>query len=164
MFTPPRAGWELPCARRLRTGRVRSDAHSCSANQSCYPQPQQTQRSVRREPLQTAGRTLAQQLPRHEREIESAHVNQGTLENILSSPQVGTPHASRLIGMRKAAFQKLPAPSQQLFSVFAANTSSVVVNRLLCFGLVLPTAASTIGLGNVCPNSTSRSACSVALL
>jgi hypothetical protein len=60
---------------------------------------------VGRESLQTAGHALALQLPRHQRQIDSAQVNQYALENIFSSAQVHAAHPAHFIGTPEAAFQ-----------------------------------------------------------
>jgi hypothetical protein len=48
-----------------------------------------------------------------QRQIESTHVNQLALENILASTQMHSPHTNRLIRMCEAACQQLSAPAQQ---------------------------------------------------
>src|SRR2546426_2627692 len=54
--------------------------------------------------------------------------------------------------MGETAFQKFPAPSQQLFSVLAANPPPVAVHRWLRLRFVLPTPPSTVRLRDVTPN------------
>src|ERR1035437_6140999 len=97
----------------------------------CEPKPRSRAaikaRESPREPLQAAGRALAQQLPHHQRQIESAQVNQHPLENIFSPPQVHTPHAARFVSVREATFQQLSAPPQQFFSMLATNPPPVAV-------------------------------------
>src|SRR5712664_3406896 len=103
-FTPSRA------VRIYYAGLVSGHEHreGCAfpfgAHQNRDPEAYESQQCVSREPLKTARRALAQQLPHHQRQVESAEVNQHALENIFSSAQVHAPHATRLISMREAAF------------------------------------------------------------
>jgi hypothetical protein len=57
-------------------------------------------------------RARSQELPRRQTQIERSYVNQLPFQNVLPSPQMAAPHAARLVAMRKAAFDHLPAPSQ----------------------------------------------------
>src|ERR1035437_4845774 len=56
------------------------------------------------------------------------------------------PHAARLVAVRKAAFHQLASPPQEAFAVAAAHPASILVYRLLLFGLALPVALSRLFL------------------
>ena len=57
-------------------------------------------------------RARAHLLAQDEAQVEGSHVDQLPLQNVLVSAQVGAPHATRVVAMRKAAFHQFAAPPQ----------------------------------------------------
>jgi hypothetical protein len=57
-------------------------------------------------------RARAHQLEQDKAQVEGSHVDQLPLQNVLVSAQVGVPHATRVVEMRKATFHELAAPPQ----------------------------------------------------
>jgi len=57
-------------------------------------------------------RARAHQLAQDEAEVEGSHVDQLPLQNVVVAAQVGAPHATRVVTVRKATFQQLAAPPQ----------------------------------------------------
>jgi hypothetical protein len=61
-------------------------------------------------PLPRGSRT--QQLAQDQAQVESPHMDQLPLQNVLVTTQMGAPHTTRVVAMRKAAFHQLAAPPQ----------------------------------------------------
>lgn len=57
-------------------------------------------------------RADAQQLAEDQAEIEPGHMNQQPLENVVMFSQVRTPHPTRVVAVREAAFYQLTASSE----------------------------------------------------
>ena len=61
---------------------------------------------------QLSRRARTQQLAQDQAQVESTHMNQLSLQNVVSSAQVAAPQAARLVAVREAAFDELAAPPQ----------------------------------------------------
>jgi len=53
-----------------------------------------------------------QKLAQNQAQVERSYMDQLPLQNVLSPSQMAAPHATRLVAVRKAAFDQLTAPSQ----------------------------------------------------
>ena len=61
-------------------------------------------------PLPRRART--QQFAKDQAQVERPHMDQLPLQNILVSPEMRAPHATRLVAVRKAAFHQFASPPQ----------------------------------------------------
>ena len=57
-------------------------------------------------------RARSHQLAQDEAQVEGSDVDKLPLQNVSVSAQVGAPHATRVVAMRKAAFHQFAAPPQ----------------------------------------------------
>src|SRR6516164_236143 len=89
-------------------------------------------------------RARSHQLAQDEAQVESSHVDQLPLQNVIVSAQVGAPHAARVVAMRKAAFHQLAAPPQYALAVLTLHPPPILVYRLLFGPLALPLASSSL--------------------
>src|SRR6516164_2955390 len=89
-------------------------------------------------------RARSHQLAQDEAQVESSHVDQLPLQNVIVSAQVGAPHAARVVAMRKAAFHQLAAPPQYALAVLTLHPPPILVYRLLFGPLALPLPSSSL--------------------
>src|SRR5712692_7632027 len=136
--------WVVHSAARGMKVSLRAHEHGrgwgfpCNTHQNRHPEPQPHQQTLRREALQTARGAFPKPLPHHQRQIESAQVNQYPLENVVSSPQVHAPHPSCLIGVRSC----VPA------TPLAAATAPCPARHESAAGCRTPPAALPLCLSN----------------
>src|ERR1700681_1062044 len=99
--------WCHPCAcsgREPQGGQTRG-----------HPAQQKAQKSRKHLPsavFKLAWRTRSQQLAQNQAQVERSYMDQLPLQNVLPPPQMTAPHAARLVAVREAAFDQLPASSQ----------------------------------------------------
>jgi hypothetical protein len=119
--------------------------------------PKISQQKLGREVLQTSRGSFSKSLLHHQRKIECAHLQQNTLQKVLSSAEIYAPHPSRLIRMREAAFERLPSPPQQFFASLPVDAPPIAVHRLLSFGFAFPMSRSAIRFRDIAPHPRRRS-------
>jgi hypothetical protein len=69
-----------------------------------------------------------------------------TFEDVGMTAEVYAPHPARFIEMGKRPFQPFTALPEQPFASRAANPSTIPVDGITSFGMVLPIAPPAIGL------------------
>ena len=104
-------------------------------------------------PLQPTRRADADQLPHQQSEIETADVNQQSLQNVRVPAEVHAAHPARFVEMREGPLQALAAKPQQTQAPRAANTATIAIDRGACVGLLLPVASPAIGFRDVAPDA-----------
>ena len=63
--------------------------------------------------------------------------------------QVHAAHPSRFVEMRKRTFEQFPALAQQTLATRATNPPPIAIHGMARLGVILPLAASAIGLRDV---------------
>jgi hypothetical protein len=95
-------------------------------------------------PLQPARRPDANQLPHQQSEIETADVDQQTLQDVRVTTEVHAAHSTGLVEMSEGPLQALPAKPQQAQPSRAANPSTIAIDCGASLELLLPVASPTI--------------------
>ena len=75
-------------------------------------QRQNEQKQPLAEVVQLPRRAGAEQLAEDQAQIESSHVDQLPLEDVVVLAQMRAPHAAGVVAVREAAFYELAAPSE----------------------------------------------------
>ena len=83
-------------------------------------------------PLQPSRRAHADQMSHQQPEIETAGVNQQSLQNVGVSTKVHASHAAGLVEMREGPLQALAAQPQQSQAPRATNASAIAIDRVAC--------------------------------
>ena len=80
-------------------------------------------------PLQPARRADADQLPHEEPQIETARVDQQSLQDVGVPSKMHTAHPAGLVEMREGPLQALPTQPQQAQAARAADASPIAIDR-----------------------------------